>query len=126
MSEKSIQCNFEVMYPVNTVNMSLEDFNNCLGILVDNAIEEAEMSNDQEVNIIISKQEKCLTIIVENKLRNPINCHDIWEYGYSTKGNNRGIGLFSYKKIIEKYPNAFIICTILIIVYKIKRLHVTL
>ena len=36
----------------------------------------------------------------------------IWQHGYSTRGSGRGIGLASYKKILEHYDNAFSLTTV--------------
>lgn len=105
MQQKGITCNLEVVYPVETLSMELEDINRCLGILVDNAIEEVESQINPSIEIIISNQMKCVTILVKNKAENHMKFHEIWKLGYSTKGENRGLGLYSYQKIIEKYTN---------------------
>lgn len=105
MHQKGITCNLEVLYPIETLPMEVEDINRCLGILIDNAIEEVESQINPSIDIIISNQIKCVTILVKNKVENNIQFHEIWNLGYSTKGENRGIGLYSYQEIIEKYTN---------------------
>lgn len=94
----------EVLYPVESVSMNLQDLIRCLGILLDNAIEEA--GNYKEGYIILSiLQEEDLTIVVENTVHHTMEIESIWEEGYSTKGKNRGIGLVSYLHIIGQYKN---------------------
>lgn len=105
MQQKGIACNLEVLYPVETLPMELEDINRCLGILIDNAIEEVEFQMNPSIDIIISNQMKCVTILVKNKAENHMKFHEIWKLGYSTKGENRGLGLYSYQRILEKYTN---------------------
>jgi len=105
MNEKSIPCIFEALYPVKSVCADLDDLIVCVGILLDNAIEESEKCNEPELSVIITKLETCLSVVVINKLSGPVNCHEIDQYGFSTKGENRGVGLFSYKKIVNKYRN---------------------
>ena len=36
----------------------------------------------------------------------PIDPEKLWEEGWSTKGEGRGLGLSSYQRILEGYPNA--------------------
>ena len=45
--------------------------------------------------------EEWTTFRVRNTLFHTVDFSKIWESGYSTKGAGRGIGLASYKKILE-------------------------
>lgn len=48
-------------------------------------------------------------IVVENSIREEkINISKIFDLGYSSKGENRGIGLSNVHDILDKYPAAFI------------------
>lgn len=105
MNDKGINCKIEVIYPLKEVNMTLDEFIICLGILIDNAIEAVEKMDKPEVQILISEQKTCLTVIISNNILNDVECHDLYKYGYSTKGNNRGVGLFRYKQLTNKYVN---------------------
>ncbi len=42
---------------------------------------------------------------MKNRLYHDIDFHRIWQQGYSTRGEDRGIGLASYRKILEGYEN---------------------
>ena len=105
MNEQKIKCNLEVLYPVEKIGMERMDLNRCLGILLDNAIEAAGESENPVIDLVISSQEECLTIIVRNSVNGKVELHKIWNRGYSTKGKNRGLGLSSYQAILEKYTN---------------------
>lgn len=107
MNEKQIICNLEVLYPVTEIGIEVMDMNRCLGILLDNAIEAVEKTDTPAIDLIISRQEKGITFIVQNPWHGELALHSIWNEGYSTKGDGRGLGLSSYQRILEKYPNAF-------------------
>ena len=42
-------------------------------------------------------------MLVKNTYGETIKIHDIWKEGYSTKGEQRGIGLSNYNEILNKY-----------------------
>lgn len=53
------------------------------------------------------REESTVTIMIKNHLKEEKKIAEITQEGYSTKGENRGIGLSSYQKILNKYPNVF-------------------
>ena len=73
-----------------------------LGILLDNAIEACEESDDKEILIDIYNEEKMTNIYIENTYRGKINIDEINKKGYSTKGKNRGLGLNIVNLLIKK------------------------
>ncbi len=106
MHEKNISCRLEVLYPFSETGMEVWDFNRCLGILLDNAIEEAEKCPHPEIELLLLYQNGYLTVRVANPCEGKIDISRIWEEGSSTKGNDRGLGLASYRRILESYPGA--------------------
>lgn len=104
MNQLHITLHLEVLYPVCDVKMNVMDLCRVLGILLDNAIEEVK-DQQGDINVVLSGQEEGLHIIVDNQLYHEVNMTDIFKEGCSTKGGQRGMGLFSLGKIIEKYPN---------------------
>lgn len=106
MNEKKIDCRVEVMYPVTETGIDIWDFNRCLGILLDNAIEASADIPDSGIELILSSRDGFLTVRVANTWRGDADIGRIWKEGYSSKGDHRGIGLASYQRIIEKYPQA--------------------
>lgn len=105
MESLGIQCTLEILNPVNAIKMDTLDLLRCVGILVDNATEELATSLNKELKIVISQEEQDVSIMVKNSVKHRPLLQQIWQEGYSTKGKNRGLGLFSYQRIVEKYPN---------------------
>lgn len=107
MEKEGIACRLEVFAPVESVECRTTDLCRCLGILVDNAMEEVRGHADGSVHIMISCMEEWTTFRVRNTLFHTVDFSKIWESGYSTKGAGRGIGLASYKKILRDYDHVF-------------------
>ncbi|MEO1772463.1 sensor histidine kinase [Candidatus Enterococcus ferrettii] len=109
MEQQGIQCNLEVSEPIKNINMDLNDFVRCLGILLDNAIEEVQQLQVQtaKLDVVLSNEAEDLTVIIKNPTRKKPEIHQIWQEGFSTKGNNRGLGLFSYQRILSKYQHVY-------------------
>lgn len=101
--QTDIQFELEVLYPVEHVAMNISDFIRCVGILIDNAIEET-MSDNGSVSLSILQGEE-FVIVIENSVHHAMEMDAIWRKGYSTKGTNRGIGLSSYQTILDQYDN---------------------
>ena len=71
-----------------------------LGIVLDNAIEAA--SNSKEKFILIDiYEDKNIIIEISNSFRGKIDLNKINEKNYSTKGKNKGLGLYILKNIIR-------------------------
>ena len=116
MQQEQISCELEVLHPFDRTRLRTTDLCRCLGILIDNAIDEVQGKKDKkpkpQIHIMISSQEECTTFQVRNPLYSNIDFHKIWQQGYSTRGADRGIGLASYKSILEHYENVFSLTTI--------------
>lgn len=76
-----------------------------LGTLLDNAIQDMEATKEIEYLYIEVKQEGRIIIRVANPHREMQNheMQKMFENGYSTKGENRGIGLYNVRKLVQKY-----------------------
>lgn len=91
---------------IKEVDMKISELCEVLGVLLDNAIEEANVcKNDKCVDIIIEKENGYVSFIVENSITKKVDIKEIFKDGYTTKGNGHGTGLHIVKKIIEKYDN---------------------
>ena len=116
MQQEKISCELEILRPFERTRLRTTDLCRCLGILIDNAIDEVRGKQDKrpkpQVHIMISRQEACTTFRVKNSLYSTIDFHKIWQLGYSTRGSDRGIGLASYKSILERYENVISLTTI--------------
>lgn len=88
------------------INMYI--FSRILGILIDNAIEEAEKCTEKLVKISFIRESKNsrAVITIENTCSNiNINLDEIFKKGISGKENHSGIGLWEVKKYIKKSKN---------------------
>ncbi len=112
MQKEQICCTLEVIYPFQNIRFRSADLCRCLGILIDNAIDEVREKEKPQIDIMISHQKNYTTFRVKNRPYSNIDFHKIWLEGYSTKGTDRGIGLANYKKILEGYENISSLTTI--------------
>ncbi|WP_238882232.1 sensor histidine kinase [Clostridium sp. YIM B02551] len=111
--EIGIELFIDIVEPIENVDMDIIDISRSLGILLDNAIEAGEKCENPTVKIAFVKRGQALIIAILNKCPEdtpPI--YKIYKKGYSTKGENRGVGLSNLKEILEKYSNVSIDTTI--------------
>lgn len=87
------------------LGMDLIDLTRVLGILLDNAIEEAEKMDDGIVNVQISGNETACSYIIKNSLTDQTKCCGIHP-GKTTKGAGHGQGLLIVRRILEQYDTA--------------------
>ena len=105
MEDKGIEFHLEVLNEVRKINMKSTDLVRCLGILLDNAIEEVERLEEKIISLVILQEENITTIMVKNPVTKKVNIQSIYEDNFSTKGEKRGLGLSNYREIIENYEN---------------------
>lgn len=106
MQKQRISCELEVQRPFGGTAVRSTDLCRCLGILLDNAMEEVRGREEGKIHIMISSQDGCTTFRVKNTLFSSPDFPRIGTLGYSTKGEGRGIGLANYRKILERYEQA--------------------
>jgi two-component system sensor histidine kinase AgrC len=105
--EMGIEVHIEITEPIKDFNMDIMDLSRGIGILVDNSIEAAIECDEPNLEFAIINEEKHLKILIINSCSDktpPI--YKIYENGFSTKGNGRGIGLYNLKKMLSKYKKA--------------------
>ena len=105
--EKEIVFNVEVPEEIQVESMSLLDFLTIVSILCDNAIEASAEASQPHVSIAFIKNGAQETFIIENSIKEEgIDVSEIFSFGVSSKGEDRGVGLYTVMKIVESYPNA--------------------
>ncbi|MGL6198826.1 MAG: sensor histidine kinase [Lachnospiraceae bacterium] len=103
--QNGVLLKIEAMNKVSGAEMDINDLIRCIGILLDNAIEAAQHQDKSEVTLVLLSEPDKFTAAVKNPILRKPDLSKIWQQGYSTKGENRGLGLTSYKKILNKYAN---------------------
>ena len=105
--DKNIVFNVEVPEEIQVEGMSLLDFLTIVSILCDNAIEASAEASQPHVSIAFLKNGAQETFIIENSIKEEgIDISEIFSFGVSSKGEERGVGLYTVMKIVESYPNA--------------------
>ena len=105
--EKDIVFNVEVPEEIQVEGMSLLDFLTIVSILCDNAIEASAEASQPHVSIAFLKNGEQEIFIIENSIKEEgIDVSEIFSFGVSSKGEKRGVGLYTVRKIVESYPNA--------------------
>lgn len=105
--EKNIVFNVEAPEEIQVEGMSLLDFLTIVSILCDNAIEASIEASQPHVSIAFFKNGAQETFIIENSIKEEsIDISEIFSFGASSKGEERGVGLYTVMKIVESYPNA--------------------
>lgn len=106
--EKMVQMSIEVMFDLKEISADAYELCVIFGILLDNAVEAAEESEEKIVNIRFEKNKKNVkTILVENSYKNKnVDIGQIFEKGYSTKEvkgkkGERGIGLWNVRRMLS-------------------------
>ena len=103
---KGIEIGLEVPQEIKPQGMELLDFITIVSILADNAIEAAVETSHPVVSFAFLEQENRQIFIVENTIKEfSIHSDTIFKKGFSTKGENRGLGLSNVQNIISHYPN---------------------
>jgi len=105
---KNIKINLEVFLDLNTLNIKIYEFSRILGILLDNAIEEAEKCDEKIINIKFRNEQNKNrnVIIVENTYANKdVDIEEIFNKGISGKEEHSGLGLWEVKQILKKNSN---------------------
>ena len=104
---QNIVFNVEVPEEIQVEGMSLLDFLTIVSILCDNAIEASVEASQPHVSIAFIKNGAQETFIIENSIKEEgIDVSEIFSFGVSSKGEDRGVGLYTVMKIVESYPNA--------------------
>lgn len=104
--ELNLNVNVDIVEPISNINMDIVDLVRILGILLDNAIEAALESDEKKVEIGIIKKDPTVIIIVINSFKgNSLQVSRMFTEGFSTKGENRGLGLSNMKQILNQYKN---------------------
>lgn len=105
-NSQNLQIHLEVKNEFFALPVPILDFIRVLGIFLDNALEAAQESNEKMLDIAVIQGEKTITFIISNStLPLPAPIQNLNQKGYSSKGEERGLGLYNATEIINKYPS---------------------
>ncbi|RIL71504.1 GHKL domain-containing protein, partial [Staphylococcus devriesei] len=111
--EKNIPISIEVPELVEHIEMNTIDLSRVIGIIIDNAIEASENLDDALIRIAFINTEASVMFIVINKCEKDMpRIHELFQERFSTKGENRGLGLSTLKEITDSTENVLLDTTI--------------
>ncbi|WP_413489113.1 GHKL domain-containing protein [Carnobacterium divergens] len=103
--QNKVQITVEIPEQINSFPIPSLDLVRVIGIILDNAIEATVNTNNSFIRFAIIPIKNSQLVIVSNSCTNSTPpLHKIKKNGYSTKGDNRGIGLSNLDDLIAKYP----------------------
>jgi len=107
--EKGVVVNFEAREDINMIPIDTVALVRMLGIILDNAIEELIELGEGIMQVGVWNEGKGVTFIVQNACHvDTPKLHKLEEYGFSTKGEKRGIGINNLLELVEKAPNVLL------------------
>ena len=104
---RSISLTVEIADPVPVLPMDSLTLCRILGILLDNALEAADESEERTLHLSIVTTETDVTFLITNStqpLSVPVSA--LFQRGYSSKENHDGIGLSSAAELLDAMPYA--------------------
>ena len=109
--EKNIPISIEVPELVEHIEMNTIDLSRIIGIITDNAIEAS--LEDALIRIAFINTDSSVMFIVMNKCKEDMpRIHELFQERFSTKGENRGLGLSTLKEITDSTENVLLDTTI--------------
>lgn len=100
----NVSFNIELFAELENLEIRTFDLTRILGIFLDNAIEAASGSRGKKVNLLIKEKGNEIILEISNDFSDKeISTDTIFNKGSSSKGKNRGLGLYKAKEIIKRY-----------------------
>ena len=101
-----VEFTLEVKDTITNLQIELLDLVRIMSVLLNNAVEGSIESYKKQIEVAVIKMESETVIVIQNSCQvTPIHLENLFELGFSTKGENRGIGLNNVKEILDKYKN---------------------
>ena len=105
-TDMDIRTCFEANENIDYIPLDLVALVRMLGILLDNAIEELTELSHGELFVSCLKWDAGITFVVQNTCRPDLpSSQQLWQTGFSTKGNDRGLGLSNLSELVDTYAN---------------------
>lgn len=108
-----IEVDLEIKEVIEDIPLDAIVLVRALGILLDNAIEALEELTIGKLTVAVFKNKQEIQFIVQNDCKEHMpSIQQLKKEGFSTKGENRGLGLSNVKEMLDKYPNVVLKTTI--------------
>lgn len=103
-SAHGIDIDYEIQ-DIDIGRIEINDMIEVIGILFDNAVEALEEQGDKEMEVKLLKSDNKFIISMANisAWKTNSEIEKFFEYGYSTKGQEHGIGLYRVNTLLKKY-----------------------
>lgn len=101
--------NFELVLACDMQDIYIDelDFSRIMAILLDNAIEEAELTETKQISFSSqTKEDGSKLFILSNDTLNDVNVEKIFATGFTTKEGHMGQGLAQVRNTLYKYGNS--------------------
>ena len=110
LEDKNYDINIRVNKKVSSLLKKIShnnylDLNKIVGIVLDNAIEASDKTKNKLLIIDIYDEENNIVIDISNSFRGKIDINKINDKNYSSKGSNRGFGLYILNNIVKENSN---------------------
>jgi len=104
--EKDLTLSLDIGIDVSSINFPSFELSRIIGILLDNAIEASQESDERKLKLEMYYDEnrKCDVIIIGNSVKDPskVDIIRMFDKDYSTKENPSGFGLYEVLKFFKK------------------------
>ncbi|MBM7642849.1 GHKL domain-containing protein [Streptococcus loxodontisalivarius] len=105
MHKLGIKTYLELPDKIDHIHLPELDFLIILSVFLDNAIEESKSLDDAYVRIALLEDQGNQILVIENPTQaEQVDIRSIFQRGYSSKSQGRGIGLANVRDILENYP----------------------
>lgn len=100
--KQSVEVSLMTVGVVTECFVSDVEFSRAMGIILENALESASENYNKKIEVYVEASEKSLNVTVANTFKeSKANIDEIYKKGFSTKGENRGLGLYILKSLID-------------------------
>ncbi|MBO5237287.1 MAG: GHKL domain-containing protein [Lachnospiraceae bacterium] len=107
--ELGLKVQLEIRKPITKIAVKNVDIARVIGIYLDNAIEallELDSECPRQLSVALIDMKDSVVIIIQNNCKElSLNLHKLGTLSYTTKGKNRGMGLYLAAKTLRSYRN---------------------
>lgn len=101
--QQRVEVMIDIPKAITDVAVPLVDYIRMVSILLDNALEGVVRTKERKMQIAFFEMADQQYFVVRNSsLAEKVDMQALFEKGYSTKGDQRGVGLFSLRRMVEK------------------------